>query len=629
MQFRMIRKQAGSSWRELLALWAGCLLQETANISKPGAMAPSSGGHGFLWNYYCQLQVMQRELQDPEVFSLADGHRGSETEPMAWGCLGSSTPFSLRVGLCPDDVEFVLAWCDARNRHFAEAKANFVQSLETWPGSSCWVPGLKWGLPWREAEDEELPILSQHDFMLFTAKDFGAFRATSFHDHGSFESCLQSTEPGDETPCSLQGLNCSNAGDNDVHGQRGGWAGFVPGLVPTEPCNDIFGEDDGQRGGWAGFAPGSVPTEPNDDVSRQRGGWAGCAPGLVPTEPCNDSFGEDDGQRGGWAGFAPGSVPTEPSHDVSRQRGGWAGCAPGLVPTEPDAKCDAGREPHLILPNPVLDVGCDFLGQPLSNHTPSLAVESFELIDPGCDFLGNPLGPGCFFNKLQDFCPWKGVRVGEASHPGPGQGFGDPCLSELDKGAVVDIVVHFDGACCVAIWHGEPCVTEHFQFSSPGTYTLYGAIFEGLSHDLPVLSRGPASVIVARPALDDRTFWRLTELCAGIGGISAGMQATGGEAIFAVDMCELACATLQLNCAPVLCGDLHDREVRIQAHLAHATCSCIVGAGVPCQGYSTQGLRRGFADPRSKALLAVLQYVWHSQAYGLVLECRLLIALRL
>ena len=216
-----------------------------------------------------------------------------------------STPFSLRVGLCPDDVEFVLAWCDARNRHFAEAKANFVQSLETWPGSSCWVPGLKWGLPWREAEDEELPILSQHDFMLFTAKDFGAFRATSFHDHGSFESCLQSTEPGDETPCSLQGLNCSNAGDNDVHGQRGGWAGFVPGLVPTEPCNDIFGEDDGQRGGWAGFAPGSVPTEPNDDVSRQWGGWAGCAPGLVPTEPCNDSFGEDDGQRGGWAGFAP------------------------------------------------------------------------------------------------------------------------------------------------------------------------------------------------------------------------------------------------------------------------------------------------------------------------------------
>ena len=439
---------------------------------------------------------MQRELQDPEVFSLADGHRGSETEPMAWGCLGSSAPFSLRVGLCPDDVEFVLAWCDARNRHFAEAKANFVQSLETWPGSSCWVPGLKWGLPWREAEDEELPILSQHDFMMFTAKDFGAFRATNFHVHGSFESCLQSTEPGDETPRSLQGLDCSSAGDDDVRGQRGDWAGFAPSLVPTEPCNDIFREDDGQRGGWAGFAPGSAPTEPDDDVSRKRGGWAGCAPGLAPTEP--------------------------------------------------DAKCDgrgkggAGCVSHLMLSKPTLDVGCDFLGGPLTSHTPRLADESFEPMDLGCDFLGNPLGPGCMFNKLQDFCPWKGVRVGEASHPGPGQGFGDPCLSELDKGAVVDIVVHF---------------RARFQFSSPGTYTLYGAIFEGFSQDLPVLSRGPASVIVARPAPDDRTFWGLTELCAGIGGISAGMQATGGDAIFAVDMCELACATLRLNCAPVQCGD--------------------------------------------------------------------------
>ena len=261
-------------------------------------MAPSSGGHGFLWYYHCQLQVMQRELQDQEVSSLADGHRGSETEPRAWGCLGSSTPLSLREGLCPGDLASVLAWSDACQKHFAEAKENFVQSLQTWPGSSCWVPGLKWGLPWREAEDECLPFFSLRDFLKFMARDCEAVCATRFHVHGSFESCLRSTEPGGETPRSLQGLDCSSAGDDDVRGQRGDWAGFAPGLVPTEPCNNIFGEDDGQRGGWAGFAPGSVPTEPNDDVSRQRGGWAGCAPGLVPTEPDAKCDGRGKGGAG-------------------------------------------------------------------------------------------------------------------------------------------------------------------------------------------------------------------------------------------------------------------------------------------------------------------------------------------
>ena len=45
-------------------------------------------------------------------------------------------------------------------------QANFVQSLETWPDSSCWVPGLQWGLSWQEAEDEKLPILSHDSLML-------------------------------------------------------------------------------------------------------------------------------------------------------------------------------------------------------------------------------------------------------------------------------------------------------------------------------------------------------------------------------------------------------------------------------------------------------------------------------
>ena len=156
-------------------------------------------------------------------------------------------------------------------------------------------------------------------------------------------------------------------------------------------------------------------------------------------------------------------------------------------------------------------------------------------------------------------------------------------------------------------------MTAQLPLCSPGIYTLYGAVYVGCAHGLPLLSQGPNSLVIARPALDDRTFWRLTELCAGIGGICIGMQAADGVALASVDVSELACATLLLNDASVICGDLHS--------LAQVRTSCIVGAGIPCQGYSLQGLRRGFADPRSQTLLSVLQFVWHSQAYALVLKC--------
>ena len=291
-----------------------------------------------------------------------------------------------------------------------------------------------------------------------------------------------------------------------------------------------------------------------------------------------------------------------------------------------------------MLSKPTLDVGCDFLGGPLTCLTPSSADEGCDFLggplttpavsqcefpaNPGIDFLGCPLRTPCVPCKQEDHSPWKGIRVGEASHPGPPPpSFGDPSFCELNAGDLVDIVVRFDGVQCCALWHAERCLTAQLPLCSPGIYTLYGAVYVGCAHGLPLLSQGPDSLVIARPALDDRTFWRLTELCAGIGGISVGMQAADGVALASVDVSELACATLLLNDASVICGDLHSRDIRIKAHLAQARTSCIVGAGIPCQGYSLQGLRRGFADPRSQTFLSVLQLVWHSQAYALVLEC--------
>ena len=216
--------------------------------------------------------------------------------------------------------------------------------------------------------------------------------------------------------------------------------------------------------------------------------------------------------------------------------------------------------------------------------------------------------------------PYDGVRIGEAAHPGP-QCLGDPALGNLPIGARVDIVVMFDGAVCTALWHDERCIVKDISLQGPGIYTLYAALVCMPINAVPVLTGDASTKVFLRPPQDAKTCWRLKGLCAGLGGIAVGMMATGGSLLACADRCSLACSTLRLNHSSVIQGDLQDRATRIAVHEVRPGVSCLVAAGVPCQGYSTQGLQRGFEDPRSHTLVHVLQYVWHSQAYGLILEC--------
>ena len=224
------------------------------------------------------------------------------------------------------------------------------------------------------------------------------------------------------------------------------------------------------------------------------------------------------------------------------------------------------------------------------------------------------------------FDGFRGVRIGEAQNPGPafagpgnsaihappcGDEFlldvGDPKLSSLNAGDRFDVVIHFNGERYKALWHDEHCFAHNLMIDSPGTYTVYGAIL--CSDDAPTLTGDSCTRVFARPSYDGRTCWRLQELCAGLGGIAVGMQATGGCVLASVDRCALSCETLRLNESLVVQGDLQDRHVRIAAHEAQAGQSCLIAAGVPCQGYSPQGNCKGFDDPRSRTLLHVLR-VW-------------------
>ena len=150
---------------------------------------------------------------------------------------------------------------------------------------------------------------------------------------------------------------------------------------------------------------------------------------------------------------------------------------------------------------------------------------------------------------------------------------------------------------------------------------MYGAVLQGFQESLPILAGAAATQVIRRPEWDRDTCFRLKELCAGLGGIEVAMSTTGGSTLVSVDRCQLACDTLRLNHATVVQGDLGDRAVRIAAHLVESHKSCILAAGVPCQGYSPQGAQRGFLDRRSYTLVHVLQVAWHAQVFAVVLEC--------
>ena len=201
---------------------------------------------------------------------------------------------------------------------------------------------------------------------------------------------------------------------------------------------------------------------------------------------------------------------------------------------------------------------------------------------------------------------------------------GDASLPQVSSGDLVDLVVRClaqDQA--VALWHQELCRLEQGPLGAvPGeVWTLYGVRVQHDDSGLPILEVVSQTKAFRRPSRDLGAFYRMSEVCAGIGGIAMGHAASGGSTLVFVDRAAIACETLQLNHGRVIQGDLAEREVRIRFHEATAEVSSMLAAGIPCQGYSRQGQGKGVLDPRSTTALHVLQCAWHVQSSGVILEC--------
>ena len=128
---------------------------------------------------------------------------------------------------------------------------------------------------------------------------------------------------------------------------------------------------------------------------------------------------------------------------------------------------------------------------------------------------------------------------------------GDPVLTGLSAGDHLDIVVHIrssdlHGAYMVAIWNHETCRCSG-SFEVDRIYTLYGVQYQGLFGEMHHLHVTQDTVVVLRPLLDERSYRTAKEVCAGIGGISLGLQQLGGNSLVVSDHNQLACEVLRDN----------------------------------------------------------------------------------
>ena len=201
---------------------------------------------------------------------------------------------------------------------------------------------------------------------------------------------------------------------------------------------------------------------------------------------------------------------------------------------------------------------------------------------------------------------------------------GDPALSSVSPGDLLSLVVQVTSqdshaATLKILWTGEECRCAD-KFILGETLTLYEARYVGLRGNMHFLEVLSGTTRVVMPALSFASFCKVTEVCAGIGGIALGFVASGGHCTVVQDKHPLACATLRGNFPVVVEGDLTSADVRRKVHAALPSERCIVAASLSGFHFSVQGVVSASASPGVEILCSVLKLAWHAHASGLILE---------
>jgi DNA (cytosine-5)-methyltransferase 1 len=96
------------------------------------------------------------------------------------------------------------------------------------------------------------------------------------------------------------------------------------------------------------------------------------------------------------------------------------------------------------------------------------------------------------------------------------------------------------------------------------------------------------------------------EVCAGGGGLSAGLIKAGFAPLLLNDNNKDCCKTLQKNHpgVNVFCGNMEDMKFDDYIDKVDLLCG-----GVPCQSFSQAGLRKGLEDPRGTLMIKFIEIV--------------------
>lgn len=136
-----------------------------------------------------------------------------------------------------------------------------------------------------------------------------------------------------------------------------------------------------------------------------------------------------------------------------------------------------------------------------------------------------------------------------------------------------------------------------------------------------LLATDLSTQVIEPPCLSDDLF-RLSEVCAGLGGITQGGFMTGIQPHVALEISPFTCAHLSANHYPkVLQGDLASKADVGRFHQAMGGVRSGLCAGFPCQPFSSMGAQLHFSDPRASVFFRVLDAAYLVQSSYLILEC--------
>ena len=184
------------------------------------------------------------------------------------------------------------------------------------------------------------------------------------------------------------------------------------------------------------------------------------------------------------------------------------------------------------------------------------------------------------------------------------------------------VVVVTDQMVVRSLAHGQIALVHGGSLIEGQKYTIYNGWLEMndenqgwemyLRHD---------SICVLCPDDSEIDIMKVKDSCAGLGGISQGLQCLGFELIAALEKQPLMFKTLETNSTKgVVRGDANNPVDRAEFHQTPFPHRGLLVSGFPCQPLSSQGDGKGELDSRAAVFDSTVKMAWEQQVGAMLLE---------